>query len=265
MSTNIEKIKLKLNELVDQGNWLFTSLRYEEADANGRTKIKKAIEDKGKKTTDLYNFSSKYEIWYTQALSAVKLLLPDRFIDFIQLYKNDKRKCEDCATYTISDAVLGVSLKRGHEVLVPRSAALPKIMQQVSILNSARETIDSVLFNLEFTLRAELFDSEIDAADELLKAGFYRAAGAMCGVVLEKHLAQVCIHHKIPIRKKTPTINDYNEALKQVSTIDVPTWRYIQLLGDLRNLCDHDKKTEPTKEQVNDLLTGTTKIIKTVY
>lgn len=59
--------------------------------------------------------------------------------------------------------------------------------------------------------------------------------------------------------------NDYNEELKNAGVIDLPTWRHIQLLGDLRNLCCHDKKSEPTKDQAKDLLDGTTKICKTVY
>ena len=43
------------------------------------------------------------------------------------------------------------------------------------------------------------------------------------------------------------------------------TRRHIQLLGDIRNLCDHDKKQEPTKDQVQTLIDGTDKIIKTVF
>ena len=118
---------------------------------------------------------------------------------------------------------------------------------------------------MSFSIRADLFDSELDAANELLKSGFLRASGAMCGVILEKHLGQVCIQHEITLRKNSPTIADYNDALKDASVIDLPTWRYIQHLGDLRNLCCHDKKTEPTKEQATDLLTGTIKITKTVF
>lgn len=67
------------------------------------------------------------------------------------------------------------------------------------------------------------------------------------------------------MKKKQPAINDYNEALKGAAIIDLPTWRHIQLLGDLRNICCHDKNVEPTKEQACDLLEGTIKISKTVY
>ena len=47
-----------------------------------------------------------------------------------------------------------------------------------------------------------------------------------------------------PIRKKNPAISDLNDHLKNCGIIDVPIWRKIQFLGDLRNLCDHNKHRE---------------------
>ena len=69
----------------------------------------------------------------------------------------------------------------------------------------------------------------------------------------------------VNISKKAPTIADYNENLKTSSVIDIPTWRFIQLLADIRNLCDHNKNIEPTIEQVNDLINGVEKVIKTIF
>lgn len=42
-------------------------------------------------------------------------------------------------------------------------------------------------------------------------------------------------------------------------------FRHIQLLGDLRNKCDHKKDAEPTKQEIDDLIGGAEKIIKTVF
>jgi len=42
-------------------------------------------------------------------------------------------------------------------------------------------------------------------------------------------------------------------------------WRFIQHLADIRNLCDHSKADEPTAEQVDDLVKGVGKIIKTLF
>jgi hypothetical protein len=43
------------------------------------------------------------------------------------------------------------------------------------------------------------------------------------------------------------------------------TGRKIQHLGDIRNLCDHNKNREPKNEEVDDIVSGVETIIKTVY
>ncbi|MGD0839171.1 MAG: hypothetical protein ABSB49_21250 [Polyangia bacterium] len=112
---------------------------------------------------------------------------------------------------------------------------------------------------------ADLFDSELDAAGELAKHKFLRAAGAVAGVVLEKHLVQVCGNHSIKITKKNSGISDLNELLKASNVVDVPQWRFVQHLADIRNLCDHDKTAEPTAEQVDDLVKGVARVVKTIF
>ena len=94
--------------------------------------------------------------------------------------------------------------------------------------------------------------------------GFLRAAGAICGVIIEKHFAQVCNSRSIVLKKKDPTISDYNDAFKD-SIYDTIEWRRIQRLGDIRNLCDHNKGREPTKEEVEELIAGTDRVIKTIF
>ena len=82
--------------------------------------------------------------------------------------------------------------------------------------------------------------------------------------MLEKHLGEVCSSHNLVLRKKEPSISELNDALKDAVVIDMAQWRFIQHLGDIRNLCDHSKKVEPTTEQVQDLLNGIAKVIKTI-
>ena len=121
------------------------------------------------------------------------------------------------------------------------------------------------LFDLKGLLQADLFDSELDAAKELGKKGFLRGSGAVAGVVLEKHLSQVCDNHGVKSRKKHPSISDYYQLLKDNEIIDKIEWRFIQRLGDLRNLCAHKKDREPTKEDITELIEGVDKVIKTVF
>jgi hypothetical protein len=152
----------------------------------------------------------------------------------------------------------------GEEKTGP-SAAVPRFRQQIAILKSCRARFESSLFDIRQLVQADLLDSELDAAKELSKHRFTRAAGAVAGVVLERHLAQVCDNHSVRITKAKPTINDFNEALKAADAIELPTWRFIQHLADIRNLCDHNKDKEPSQEQVDEMIEGVTKISKTLF
>ena len=180
-------------------------------------------------------------------------------------YKDEKRKEINALTYGISDYMIGITSSRGGEVLVDGNAALPKFEQQLNILRSAQARLESSLFDMVEVLQAHLFDDGLAAARELNAKGFVRGAGAVAGVVLERHLGNVCAKHNLKTRKKRPTINDYNQLLKDTGTIDTPTWRFIQHLGDLRNLCDHSGPKEPEQSQVDDLISGVSKITKTLF
>ena len=132
-------------------------------------------------------------------------------------------------------------------------------------MESAKARFESSLFDIRQLVQADLFDSELEAAKELAAHKFTRAAGAVAGVVLERHLAQVCGNHSVTVAKKTPTICDFNDLLKAASVVDVPQWRFIQHLADIRNLCDHNKALEPSSEQVDVLIAGVMKVIKTLF
>lgn len=167
----------------------------------------------------------------------------------------------------IRDYLQGLRITRGWEekVIADGDSAIPKFVQQLNIVKAARDKLDSALIDLTAILQADLFDSEIDSARALAKAGYLRAGGAICGVVIEKHLRQACDTHSITIRKKNPSISDLNQALKDDDAISVPQWRFMQHLADIRNLCDHAKGKEPSKEEIEDLMAGTERILKTVF
>jgi hypothetical protein len=132
-------------------------------------------------------------------------------------------------------------------------AGLARMEQQLHILKSAQQRFKSSLFEIRQLVAADLFDSEISTARELAKNKFLRAAGAVAGVVLEKHLAQVCENHAIKVSKKNPTVGDLNDLLKSSGIIDTPRWQANQYLADIRNISDHNKAKEPTEEQISDL------------
>ena len=221
----------------------------------------------GKKQKGPSQIIFRYQRWYTRALVVVRQLIPERLPEFEEQYKLDKRKGIDSSTYTISDYLLGCMVTDilDEEVFSSFAAFQRRFLNQLAILRSAQTRIDSILADIKGIIRADLFDTELETARELLKNDYFRPAGVVAGVVLEGHLSAVCENHMIKITKKNPGIGDYNDKLKDGEVYDIPNWRFIQRLGDIRNLCGHKRKREPTKEEVEELISGVEKVIKTVF
>ena len=102
--------------------------------------------------------------------------------------------------------------------------------------------------------QAGLLDSEWEAAKELAKHRFIRAAGA----VLERHLKEVCGNHNATSRKRglsnlrperlPEKRRRYRHASMAFHTV------LGQYSGDVRILCAQYKESEPTTNQTNGLM-----------
>ncbi|WP_208539137.1 hypothetical protein [Algihabitans albus] len=268
MSERFDKFTKALDRLIRDGDMLHMAMQY---DCYGEDFVEHVREEVGEHGIEKYlkelpSFDNKYQAWYSEAQALIKKILPYRFTDFQSYYEYPRiRKEISFQNYMIKDYLQGLQITRIGDIIVDRSAAIPEFRQQLSIVRAAKEKLDSALIDLTAILQADLFDSEIESARALAKAGYLRAAGAICGVVIEKHLLQVSDAHAITIRKKNPAISDLNQALKDKDAITVPQWRFIQHLADIRNLCGHAKTKEPTKDEIDDLLSGTEKVLKTVF
>ena len=205
------------------------------------------------KKKDDSRFRAGYQTWYTRGLPIVRQLLPERLDEFTNLY-DDKKALYDISGYLLDDNPSTGEFRHAYMIFV----------QQYRILESAQTRIDDVLTNIHGLVQAEILDSELDAAIELWKAGHIRSAGTLAGVVLERHLAKVCSSKNLKIIKKNPVLSDFNDALKDAGVYDTPTWRGVQRLTDIRNLCAHARDREPTKEEVEELIRGVEKIAKTI-
>ena len=260
-----------LESLVLTGRTLIVAMQYECHPNDTKRQYEKHVDDVDDFVQGLPSFTTGYQPWYSEAKALIRQLLPDRLNDFVRHYEIPKsRKSLDFGSYVIEDYLHGTivtkedPISQRPEVLVSNDSAIPRIRQQVSIVESVKARFRSSLFDIRQLTQADLFDSEIDVSKELSKNGFHRAAGAVAGVVLERHLKEVCSSHKQTPRRRA-TINVLNDALKNGGVIDTPQWRFITHLGDLRNGCVHDNEAEPTKEDVADLLNGVSKVIKTVF
>ena len=270
MTPNLEKYKKDLSALIALGEQLFMAIQFECYPEETEKELAKRLKSEAKDVlANLLSFRESYQTWYSEAKALIRQVLPDRLSDFVRHYEKPKpRKDISYENYRIEDYLQGLTITRGYnkEKVVGPDAAVPLFRQQLNIVKAVKARFESSLFDIRQLVQSDLFDSELESAGALAKSGFNRAAGAVAGVVLEKHLGQVCENHHIKVSKRNPTIGrSQDDLLKQSDVMEVPQWRFIQRLGDLRNLCDHNKKVEPTKEHVADLIEGVEKVVKTLF
>jgi len=270
MSSNIERYKNDIESLIKKGNRLVVALWKVQNPEQVKRQLMAIHGDKTDEVMkSLPTFEHDYQPWYSEAKALVKQLIPDRLDDFVRHYEKPKSRKEiTFANYTIEDGLLGLTVNQTvglqKSKIVGPDAAIPHVQQQVAIVKSSRERFESSLFDIRQLVQADVFGSELEAAEELLKKKFTRAAGAVAGVVLERHLKQVCQNRGLKLAKRAPGLSDLNEALKSSNTIDQVQWRFVQHLADIRNLCDHSNPQEPKSDHVGDLISGTRKVMGTI-
>ena len=214
---------------------------------NDGMEIKKQLREKNQ---------TEYQVWYSKCIILIKQLIPDRYDEFVGSYGNKKERGVHTWLYDYGS---------WEEEKYDYYYALKCFETQIGIIKSALDIIDYKMKDIISLLEAELFDDELLSAQNLLNKGYLRAAGAICGVVLESHFKTIMKNHNLVATKSDMAISDYNDLFKKEGIYDVPKWRNIQYLGDIRNLCDHSKDREPTKDEVEELLNGTIRTIKTVF
>lgn len=220
------------------------------------------IQSVSKKNTKLRSLVLEYQRWYSAALPVVRQLANDRYDEFVGYYTRPARvKLDSITKWTIKDYFDGVTYgsNRDWDTLASNMLAA-----QMGILYSIEDRLSSILADITGVLQADLFDNELQVARELRKLGHLRAAGAVAGVVLEGHLRQVCVNNSQTPRGSHPTVATFIEVLKNSDTIDTVTWRWLQRLADIRNLCCHKKEREPAADEVLELIDGVDKALKTV-
>jgi len=213
-----------------------------------------------------FSFGHKYQSWYSKAIKILGFLAKDRLQEFKSYYEIDpKRKTFWYGSYYIQDYLKGVapSMWDNPEIDI-KAETLKNVYNQYTILASVYERIDTSLSDMEATMFAELQDLELETAKNLQKINL-RAAGVIARVILESYLSKVVSNHGLTISKRNPTLSDFNETLKNNNIYDTTAWRKISYLGDVRNICAHKKDVEPTKDQVEDLISGVHWTTKNIF
>lgn len=154
------------------------------------------------------------------------------------------------------------ALTRNYMTQGDQLTTMSNLRQQSNILQAVPSYLRYSAFDIELEAYATLMDDEVAAAAALVKQGFLRPAGALLGVILERYLKNLLRKREPPVSfRQNATLSTLNDLCKDV-VYDQITWRRVQHLSDLRNLCAHEKEREPTKSEVGELLTGVSGIIR---
>lgn len=249
------KIKEYLDGVIEQTKLITYLFQKEYIDAKEADKMCPEYANNKKQEP----FVLEYQLWYTKASLIVKDFLLERYDEFKKMYlPGENRTAVTRLNYAIKDFLNEYYITSKDQCIL---LAFNNLKAQIAILVGAKEIITSNISDLKSLLQFELFDNEIDAAENLLKNGYLRPSGAICGIVLERHLKNLCNSKNIAITKANPCINDLTDLLYKNSAIDVTNKKLLVYLSDIRNKCDHDKGVEPKNEEITDLINGTKRII----
>ncbi|HZL80126.1 MAG TPA: hypothetical protein VFC17_14930 [Candidatus Limnocylindrales bacterium] len=215
---------------------------------------------------DIIEFRTVYQRWDTQSLKIVQTLAPDKYDEFVGYFSNNpNRKLLDaCIQEYVRNMGQAKDAYTEELPFDPHELARIRFLKQLQVLDELSYQIESVLADAEEHLFAELQEKELEAA-RILQPIDLRAAGALAGVVLERHLQKLSLKHGLTVTKQETTIRELNDPLKLANAYDFHTWRKIQWLGDLRNLCSPQRNGSPTKKQIEDLISGVSTVIKSVF
>ncbi len=121
---------------------------------------------------------------------------------------------------------------------------------KVVFLAAKEDFENGYLFSIKTLVQAEVFDSELEQANELLNNGYFSAAAVIAGVVLETALRELCDRENIPHGK----LDKMNAELAKAGTYNKLMQKRITALADIRNSAAHGKVDEFTKQNVVDMI-----------
>ncbi|WP_236203063.1 DUF4145 domain-containing protein [Pseudomonas protegens] len=120
-----------------------------------------------------------------------------------------------------------------------------------AIFLAAKEDFEGGYLNTFRNLvQAELFTSELEQAEELLKSGYATAAAVIAGVVLETTLRDLCTAHEL----EHGSLNKMNDDLAKAGAYNASQKKRITALAAIRNSAAHGKPEEFTTADVRGMI-----------
>lgn len=120
-----------------------------------------------------------------------------------------------------------------------------------AIFDAAKEDFEGgYLTSLKQLVQAEVFESEIEQAEELLASGYKLAAAVIAGVVLETALRDLSTTNSLAIGK----LDTMNAQLAKAGIYNKLQQKQITAIADIRNSAAHGKSELFTESDVKNMI-----------
>lgn len=120
-----------------------------------------------------------------------------------------------------------------------------------AIFEAAREDFEGgYLVSVQNLVQAELAESELEQAVELLKSGYISAAAVVAGVVLETTLRTLCDRNGIPNGK----LDKMNADLAKAGQYNSLVQKRVTAMAAIRNSAAHGKNDEFGRDDVESMI-----------
>lgn len=191
-----------------------------------------------------------YQQWYAAARTIIARNYSARLPEFDALYS--------CQTgYCIKFFLEDLYLNQKDEFKL-----IDLINAQFGILASVPNHLKFSVYNTELNIYSVLMKDELGAAQYLLDNGFLRSAGALAGIVLERHLKNLLEKHEPPIKyRERAALGELNKLCGENNIYEPTDKSRVDVLNQIRIRCVHDKEPKPKKEEVQGLIDGVSKTI----
>ena len=120
-----------------------------------------------------------------------------------------------------------------------------------AVFLAAKEDFEGgYITSVQALVQAELFSSELEQAQELLRSGYRTAAAVIAGVVLETAMRELCQANSIA----PASLNRMNTDLRKANVYNLLVEKRITALADIRNNAAHGHPDQFTDADVADMI-----------
>ena len=125
------------------------------------------------------------------------------------------------------------------------------LLRQQAVLLAAKDDYEGGYLNkIRDLIQAEVFESELEQAEELLHTGYLTPAAVIAGTVLETTLRQMCLDKQIAIGK----LDKMNADLAKAGVYNSLVQKQITALAGIRHSAAHGKAGDYGRDDVSNMI-----------